>query len=266
MKKQKRAKHDYTNELELKTLIIRINNKKSGKGTPDKNSRINELVSVFMKLNQKKHIDNIEPKRRSRIRSAIKERVIRDSVNTSASPYEEERFGHIIILMTQHIITKPKFSGYTYHDDFYSDASYKILKYLHNFNHTLISERTGTFVNSFSYISQIIHNSIIYIIKRHKKENEKVRSYVETNYIGSDSSNPEIYDDPAGIHPASNCNITKYFHIDEINEQIIEETINNNIADDYVFVCDMNNELNIETMQNFEQRYSNIKFEGPHDE
>ena len=75
--------------------------------------------------------------------------------------------------MIKHILTKPNFSGYTYTTDFYSDAIYKVLTYLHNFDHTLISKRTNIRVNAFAYISQIIHNSIVFIIK--KKQNERIK-------------------------------------------------------------------------------------------
>ena len=85
--------------------------------------------------------------------------------------------------MVSRILTKPQFSGYTYRDDFYSDAIYKILKYLHNFNHKMISERSGQIVNSFAYISQIIHNSVLYIINTKKKEQEKIKQQISTSIL-----------------------------------------------------------------------------------
>ena len=72
--------------------------------------------------------------------------------------------------MIKNILKKPNFSGYTWKEDFYSDATYRVLKYLHNFNHTKTSEKTGQSVNAFSYISQIIHNSIVYIINTNNQE------------------------------------------------------------------------------------------------
>ena len=81
--------------------------------------------------------------------------------------------------MIKKILTKPQFSGYSFKDDFYSDASYKILKYIHNFDHTKTSKITGLHVNAFSYVSQIIHNSIIYIIGEHKKYNSRLQDEYE---------------------------------------------------------------------------------------
>ena len=81
--------------------------------------------------------------------------------------------------MIKKILTKPQFSGYSFKDDFYSDASYKILKYIHNFDHTKKSKITGLYVNAFSYVSQIIHNSIIYIIGEHKKYNSRLHDEYE---------------------------------------------------------------------------------------
>ncbi len=88
--------------------------------------------------------------------------------------------------MVKNILKKPQFSGYTYRDDFYSDSIHKILKYLHNFDHTMISERTGLNVNSFAYISQIIHNSILFIIGKKKEENINLKKHVNMQDVGHD--------------------------------------------------------------------------------
>jgi len=270
--KQKSIKHNYTNELELKTLIIRINNAKKDIGVPDKNKRIDELVNTFAALNEKAYVkQSLDPKRRAHIKSIIKERAIEDSVQTAATQAEEERLGNIIILMTKHILTKPKFSGYTYKDDFYSDASYKILKYLHNFNHTLISERTGVQVNSFAYISQIIHNSIVYIIKKQKKENQKVRSYAETKGVYEIPGFTELYKESNGIHPASACVITKYFYLSELPDYDVDtiqnevkSIMNKNEADNYVFVC--STDLDNKNVDIIKSKFDNIEFEVQNDE
>jgi hypothetical protein len=82
--------------------------------------------------------------------------------------------------MIKNILKKPNFSGYTYVDDFYSDAVSKIIKYMHNFNYDLISAKTGIQANAFAYISQIIHNSIVYIIIEKKKEQESIKKYIHT--------------------------------------------------------------------------------------
>ena len=42
----------YVNEVKLKSLIIRVNNKKNNIGDSKHNKRINELVSTFLNLIQ----------------------------------------------------------------------------------------------------------------------------------------------------------------------------------------------------------------------
>lgn len=171
----KRQKHNYTNELELKSLLIRIKNKREEDGTLKDNDKINKYIKWHAKINNKKY-DTATKK--NIVKNKLKDRVIDLSEKTYIDEKSYERFGAIILLMIKNILKKPQFSGYTYRDDFYSDAIYKILKYLHNFDHTMISDRTGTPVNSFAYISQIIHNSILFIINAKKKENDNIKNQV----------------------------------------------------------------------------------------
>ena len=101
--------------------------------------------------------------------------------------------------MINRIMTKPQFSGYTYKDDFTSDAVFKILKYLDNFDHTLISKTSGQHVNAFAYITQIIHNSIMYIINTKKAEQDFIKSQILYQRIaqnkGVDVNNNSYYND-----------------------------------------------------------------------
>lgn len=110
-----------------------------------------------------------------------------------------ERFGEMVLLIIKNILKKPKFSGYSYRDEFYSDSTDKIFRYLKNFNHKMISERTNQEVNAFSYLSQYVHNSILFIINTKKTEKQEVEKYVntynenirllynETSYISDDN-------------------------------------------------------------------------------
>lgn len=173
---KKKTKHNYTSELELKSLLIRIKNSRADTGTERLNTRINKYIKWHTAMNAKKYAT---PSKRNRIKGILKDRIIKDSEMTRVDDSSYERFGVIILLMVKNILKKPQFSGYTYKDDFYSDAVYKILKYLHNFDHTMISERTGTPVNAFAYISQIIHNSILFIINTKKKENDRLKLQVQ---------------------------------------------------------------------------------------
>lgn len=173
--KKKKQKHNYTSELELKSLLIRIKNKRNEKGDPKRNARINKYIRLHTDINNKKYQ---YPSKRNKLKAKLKSQIITLSEITSIDTPSYERFGQIILLMIKNILKKPQFSGYTYRDDFYSDAVFKILKYLHNFDHTMVSERTGLTVNAFAYISQIIHNSILFIINTKKKENNNLKKQV----------------------------------------------------------------------------------------
>lgn len=177
-----KIKHNYTSELELKSLLIRIKKDREGITSKISNGRINKYIKWHTDINNKKY-DN--PSKRNIVKGHLKENIVRLSELTAIDDKSYERFGEIILLMIKNILKKPQFSGYTYRDDFYSDAIYKILKYLGNFNHLLISERTGTPVNAFAYISQIIHNSILYIINTKKKEQENIKKYNAMEYMAN---------------------------------------------------------------------------------
>lgn len=170
--KNSRQKHDYTCELELKSLLIREKNSKLElqNNSIRTNKRINELINLFVKLNTDKFQKSLNSKKVKNLQNKIKDTIIKRSELVSIDRFSHERFGEIILLMIKNILKKPNFSGYTWKEDFYSDATYRVLKYLHNFNHTKTSKKTGQSVNAFSYISQIIHNSIVYIINTNNQE------------------------------------------------------------------------------------------------
>lgn len=171
-----KLKHNYTSELELKSLLIRIKNERANIGTTKNNTKINKYIDWHTKINNKKYK---YPTKRNIVKTHVKENIVTLSEDTRVDEKSYERFGEIILLMIKNILKKPQFSGYTYKDDFYSDAVYKILKYLHNFDHTKNSKITNQPVNAFAYISTIIHNSIIFILNQKKKENELVKKQVE---------------------------------------------------------------------------------------
>ncbi len=179
---KKRQKHNYTSELELKSLIIRTNNKKKSIGTLQYNTIINKYIKLFVKLNNMKYD---KPTKKNKVKAKLKSRIISLSEMTAIDTLSYENFGGIIMLMIKNILKKPQFSGYTYRDDFYSDAIYKIIKYMHNFKHNMISKITNQPVNSFAYISQIIHNSIIFIINTKKAENDKLKKHIGMEAINS---------------------------------------------------------------------------------
>lgn len=179
-------KHNYTNELELKSIIIRIQAARKLNGTEGSNKTITvdtkQNVSENRKINkyiqwvsnaQKKNCR--DPERVKEFQKRVRDFIIAKSEKTPIDHKNYEKFGFIIMEMVKHILTKPQFRGYTYYDDFMSDSVFKILKYLDNFDHTIISKRSGEPVKAFAYISQIIQNSIIYIITKNKKEQDFIK-------------------------------------------------------------------------------------------
>ena len=126
-----KLKHNYTSELELKSLLIRIKNDREDIGNKDLNRRINKYIKWHTLISNKKYL---QPAKRNIVKNHLKDKVVELSVRTKIDPVSYERFGVVILLMIKNILKKPQFSGYTYKDEFYSDAVYKILKYLSNFH------------------------------------------------------------------------------------------------------------------------------------
>lgn len=190
--KKVRMSHDYTSELELKSLLIRLQNWnliKAGiqghtlnKHQKLNNAKINRYIKLFIKVNT---CDQTYP-RLTQFKKSLKERVVRLSTLTPIDRDSYENFGSILVLMIKKILTKHSFSGYSYKEDFYSDSIHKVLKYGHNFNFALISVRSGQEVSAFAYISQIIHNSIVYIIKQKAKEQENIKDVISLEIIYGD--------------------------------------------------------------------------------
>lgn len=179
-KHKKQIKHNYTSELELKSLLIRVKNQREGITKETYNSKINKYLKWYIDITNKNY-ESVT--KRHTLKKKIKANIIKLSEQTCIDEKSYERFGEVILLMIKNILTKPQFSGYTYKDEFYSDAIFKILRYLCNFNHSLISKRTERPVNAFAYISQIIHNSILHIINTKKKEMIKQRKRVQMEHL-----------------------------------------------------------------------------------
>lgn len=169
---KQRLTHDYTNEVELKSLVIREKNARLGQKDESKNAIINELTSQYKETK--------DPE--------LKRRIIKMSEETAIDKVSHEKFGEIILLMIKKILTKPNFSGYSWVDEFYSTACYRVFKYIHNFDHTKKSERTGLEVNAFSYITQIITMSILEVINKNNKNSKDLE-----DYTGKVSSSYDIF-------------------------------------------------------------------------
>jgi len=144
----------------------------------DRARGINSRKSDYSRLDKymKKHIigSNVNPQKYKRI---LREKIMKISYRTIIDRASYERFGEMVLLIIKNILKKPKFSGYSYRDEFYSDSTNKIFRYLRNFNHKMISSRSGQEANAFSYISQYVHNSIIHIINTQSAETQLMQNY-----------------------------------------------------------------------------------------
>ena len=236
----------YVNEILLKSLIIRVNNKKANLYDSKHNYRCNQLLRTFLNLIQKSYKDQKITSKKTKLKEHLKSRIIQLSEITQADEKTYNDFAKCIILMIKRILTKPQFSGYSFKDDFYSDASYKILKYIHNFDHTKKSVITGLPVNAFSYVSQIIHNSVIYIINEHKKYNSRLRDQYE-NYrtIVNISKKTHFNEDPL-VEPEKCFRTVHLSTLDDIKSEIKRidsENFNLNCNISYIISKDLKTNL-----------------------
>lgn len=191
----KRKVHNYTSNLEVTSLLIRIQNLRNMQETLDDldfdnsvetNKIINKYILWHTRISDKTYgAGSPMNVKKRKLLDTLKSKIISMSEQSAADKHSYDRFGAIVLLMIKKILTKSQFSGYSYKDDFYSDATYKILKYLGNFDHTMISKRSGEPVNAFAYLTQIIHNSIIFIIGSKKKEQEHVQQQAKMNFLES---------------------------------------------------------------------------------
>lgn len=159
---------EYVNEDELKSAIIRLNN-----GLKDVHSA-NDLKRL------RKYITKVKSKKlkSQRFKRTLRSYIVKISERNAIDNQTFEEFGEMITLVIKNMLKKPNFSGYTYRDEFYSDTCYKILKYIKNFNHKMISKRSGQSVSAFAYVTQIVKNSLIFIIEQKKDETEKMKNLV----------------------------------------------------------------------------------------
>ena len=162
-------KHKYTNEIELKSLLIRNKNKSND-------------VKVDLDLNAKIRVLLEHPEKN-------KDEIIELSEQTGIDDVGITRLYKIVDIMCDHIMSKPNFSGYSWKDDFKSEAFFRVFKYCTSFDHKKVSKISGTRVNAFAYISQIIFNSILKVINKNNKEAqdlEKAAAGLDFSYFEAD--------------------------------------------------------------------------------
>ena len=104
---------------------------------------------------------------------------IQDLLDRGADPsYSLNKFGEMILLMLNNIVTKSNFAGYSWRDEFFGDATEKILRYIHNFDASKISKITGQPVKAFAYLTQIITMSFVYVINKYNNELELMKNNI----------------------------------------------------------------------------------------
>lgn len=207
----KAQKTNYVNEVELKSLLIRAKNRVNNVGTTEWNDRIKELVDLYIKTDKLRQTSRV-----LQFRKALKDHIIWGCERSTAGDREMNRLSSIIDIMVDRILTKPQFSGYTYVDEFHSDVQFKVFKYIDNFDHRKISKRSGDYVNAFAYITQIIHNSIIYVISTNKKAQDRIKQEYRSQQIQFAIENPGIK--PLLVHEsetmpeAEPVKMTRYYY------------------------------------------------------
>lgn len=181
---------NYVSEIELKSLIIRIKNARIMHNTLKstltavdnteenikRNTYINQKINLLNRLTTLNRDDTKVSLKK--LRNKIKNRILDRSSKTCIDSASYEKFGEIVMMIIDRIMNKVQFRGYSYQDDFKSDASYKILRYLDNFDYTKISAITGQPVSAFAYITTIIHNSFIHIINKEKETAEFIKKQI----------------------------------------------------------------------------------------
>lgn len=152
-KLQKDIELEYLNEEELRTEIINI----------QKSMKLKKLKADYA-LYLEDPIANADYKDNMPIFDAF---VAMGYVEN----YSREKYGQMVLKLVEKICLKGSFAGYSYRDDFYSNAIQRVLSYsLTNFNPDMISKRSGNRVKAFAYLTSIINNAIVEIINERKAE------------------------------------------------------------------------------------------------
>lgn len=206
-----KKKNNYANETELKSLLIRAKNKALDVGDTKWSTRLNNWIALFVTTDSWS-----QTTRCIRFRKSLARHIVWLSERTIATEQDVTRLCTIINLMIDRILLKPQFAHYTYIDEFYSDAYYKIFKYITNFNHRKISEISGSYVNAFAYITQIINNSIIYVITANKKYQDRIKLEYNDQLVkfANDNTSIKLHSfrkDSDGFE-CTKGNVTRYYY------------------------------------------------------
>jgi len=154
------------------------------------------------------------------------------------SNVSKERFGNILILMTQNLTRMPSFAGYSnnWKVDFISQAIEKTLLYLNNFDAKILSKRTAQKSKAFAYVTQICFNAFIDIINKRKKEENMLR-----NCVSYESAQ---WDNVRNVH-AKEKKSKEYIEVQSLDIQLEDEELQQ-VIDDAIEMFVTNNHI-IET-------------------
>lgn len=110
-----------------------------------------------------------------------KEELLEEIIKIQSDPNADKtKFATQCMLIINNLKKRPQFSGYTsnWTEDYVSNSIYKMLKYIHNFDHTRISKITNEPVSPFAYLTQIAKAAFLEVINKRKKE----ESYIKETY------------------------------------------------------------------------------------
>lgn len=255
---------------ELKELILNC----------DDNPKFNNILKIVKPLNEeilektknlnsdkktdliklKKYINKHSKSKNQKYKRILRNYIIKISERTIIDKNSYERFGELVLLIIKNILKKPKFSGYTYRDEFYSDSTDKIFRYIKNFNHNLISKITGQPVNAFSYISQYVHNSILFIINTQKAEAEAIQNFINSyNAEISEESNVSKYENTSKEYIKEFTKIKSKL-ITEIKNEL-DNLHQKNLGEyaDFIFIYPSDYKIDLEEYKEIIKLRENIK-------
>lgn len=144
---------EYVNEENLRTEIINI----------QKSNRLKKIAEEMTDNPSEKLIKE-------------KESILLDGYTEK---YSKTKFGEMILQIVKRRATSSKFSGYTYKEEFYSNAIEKIMLYaINNFKHDYINPKTGKGSKAFSYITEIASRAFITIINEYRDEQIEINNLI----------------------------------------------------------------------------------------
>lgn len=143
----------YVKEEELRTEIYNI----------QQSNKLKKLLEDYKNYEDAETLEHIQ---------ALKDKGI-------VPNYSREIFGNMILQIAKKLSMKSNFAGYTWHEDFYSNALEKILTYaINNADLNMISKRSKERTKIFAYISQICTNAFLEIINQRKQEQSDMMEFI----------------------------------------------------------------------------------------